>query len=69
MDVRTVLLGVIFYVLPASPGSLVGVAGLLSVIAWASVAVLHADVPLNDPCSLLEPYSWRWYLLGCLWGS
>jgi hypothetical protein len=32
-------------------------------------AVLHADVPLGDPCSLLEEYSWKWLLLGCLWGG
>ena len=51
-----------FYV----PGALLSVVLL---VAWASTAVLHADVPFGDPCELLEPYSWKWILLGCLWGS
>jgi uncharacterized membrane protein YkgB len=32
-------------------------------------AVLHADVPVKDTCSWLEPWSIEWILLGCIWGS
>jgi hypothetical protein len=41
----------------------------LVLVVWLTSAVLSADVPGQDPCSLLEPYSWQWWLLGCYWGS
>jgi hypothetical protein len=43
--------------------------GVLLLVVWLTSAVLYADVPAQDPCSLLEPYSWQWWLLGCYWGS
>jgi hypothetical protein len=49
-----------------APGAAVS-AVLLAV--WLTSAVLYADVPAQDPCSLLEPYSWQWWLIGCYWGS
>jgi hypothetical protein len=51
-----------FYV----PGA---VLSLLLVVVWFTSAVVYADVPVGDPCSLLEEWSWKWILLGCLWGS
>jgi hypothetical protein len=47
----------------------VAVVACLPLFLGLMSAVLHADVPISDPCGLLEPYSWQWWLLGCAWGS
>lgn len=35
------------------------------VIAAFVACQLYAQVPIKDPCSYLEPYSWEWWFWNC----
>jgi hypothetical protein len=49
-----------------APGA---VLSLVLIVVWATTSVVYADdVPIGDNCALLEPWSWPWILLGCIWG-